>query len=117
MEPSSLGSSYVKWMFASTELMCSRKASLSAFWMIVKVSSTNLFQILGVDGAVGRDFVSRSPKIWKRFVDDTFTIIQKADKDAFLEHINSVDANIHFTYEDPKEDGSIPFLDMLIIPD
>ena len=58
-----------------------------------------------------------TPKIWKRFVADTFTIIQKAGKDAFLEHINLVDANIHFTYEDPKEDGSIPFLDMLIIPD
>ena len=57
------------------------------------------------------------PKIWKRCVDDTFTIIQKADKDAFLDHINSIDANIHFTYEDPKEDGSIPFMDMLIIPD
>ena len=57
------------------------------------------------------------PKIWKRFVDDTFTIIQKADKDALLNHINSIDENIYFTYEDPKEDGSIPFLDMLIIPD
>ena len=58
-----------------------------------------------------------TPKIWKRFVDDTFTIIQKLDKEAFLEHINSINDNIHFTYEDPKEDGSIPFLDMLIIPD
>ena len=58
-----------------------------------------------------------TPKIWKRFVDDTFTIIQKAHKDAFLDHINSIDSNIHFTYEDPKEDGSIPFLDMLITPD
>ena len=58
-----------------------------------------------------------TPKIWKRFVDDTFTIIQKTQKDAFLEHINSIDTNIHFTYEDPKEDGSIPFLDMLITPD
>ena len=50
-------------------------------------------------------------------MDDIFTIIQKTDKDAFLNHINSIDENIHFTYEDPKEDGSIPFLDMLIIPD
>ena len=58
-----------------------------------------------------------TPKIWKRFVDDTFSIIQKADKDAFLHHINSIDSNIHFTYEDPKEDGSMPFLDMLITPD
>ena len=51
-----------------------------------------------------------TPKIWKRFVDDTFTIIQKAHKDAFLDHINSMDSNIHFTYKDPKEDGSIPIL-------
>ena len=51
------------------------------------------------------------------FVDDTFAIIPKADKDAFLDHINSIDSNIHFTYEDPKEDGSIPFLNMLITPD
>ena len=58
-----------------------------------------------------------TPKIWKRFVDDTFTINQNADKDAFLDHINSIDSNIHFTYEDPKEDGCIPFLDMLITPD
>ena len=58
-----------------------------------------------------------TPKIWKRFVDDTFTIIQKAHKDAFLDHINSIDSNIHFTYEVSKEDGSIPFLDMLITPD
>ena len=37
-----------------------KKASLSAFWMIIKVLSTNLFQILGVDGAVARAFVSKS---------------------------------------------------------
>ena len=60
IEPSALGSSYVKRMLSLMELMCSRKASLSAFWMMVKVSSTNLFQILGVDGAVARAFVSRS---------------------------------------------------------
>ena len=60
---------------------------------------------------------SSTPKIWKRFVDETFTIIQKVHKDAFLDHINSIDSNIHFTYEDPKEDGSMPFLDMLITPD
>ena len=50
-------------------------------------------------------------------MDDTFTIIQRSQKDAFLDHINSIDDNIHFTCEDPREDGSIPFLDMLIISD
>ena len=50
-------------------------------------------------------------------MDDTFTIIRRTQKDAFLEHINSIDDNIHFTCEDPREDGSISFLDILITPD
>ena len=55
--------------------------------------------------------------MWKRYVDDTLTIINRDHKDAFLDHLNSIDDNIRFTSEDPKEDGSISFLDILIIPD
>ena len=47
MEPSSLGSSHAKWILSSMEFMCSRKASFCVFWMMVKVSSTNLFQSVG----------------------------------------------------------------------
>ena len=57
------------------------------------------------------------PTLWKRYVDDTFIIIKKSSKESFLEHLNSVDDNIHFTCEEPNEDGSIAFLDMLITPD
>ena len=57
------------------------------------------------------------PTLWKRYVDYTFTVIKRSHKDAFLEHINSIDHNIQFTFEDSREDGSIPFLDMLIIPE
>ena len=57
------------------------------------------------------------PSLWKRYVDDTLTIIKKDHKDTFLDHINSIDPNIKFTSEDPKEDGSISFLDILIIPE
>ena len=56
------------------------------------------------------------PLLWKRFVDDTFVIINKAHKEEFLTHINSVDSNIQFTAEDPEPDGSLPFLDILITP-
>ena len=56
------------------------------------------------------------PLLWKRFVDDTFVIINKAHKEEFLTHINSVDSNIQFTAEDPGPDGSLPFLDILITP-
>ena len=57
------------------------------------------------------------PSLWKRYVDDTFTFIKRSHKDAFLEHINSIDHNIQFNCEDSREDGSIPFLDILIIPE
>ena len=57
------------------------------------------------------------PLLWKRFVDDTFVIINKAHKEEFLAHINSVDSNIQFTAEEPGPDGSLPFLDILISPD
>ena len=40
------------------------------------------------------------PTLWKRFVDDTFIIIQRLQKDTFLQHINAIDDNIHFTCEE-----------------
>ena len=57
------------------------------------------------------------PCFWRRFVDDTFTIIYTAHKESFLEHLNSIDDTIQFTSEDPRPDGSTPFLDILITPE
>ena len=50
-------------------------------------------------------------------MDDTFTIIQSSHKTSFPEHLNSIDDHIQFTGEESGHDGSIPFLDILIIPD
>ena len=57
------------------------------------------------------------PILWKRFVDDTFTIIKKNNKDSFLEHLNSINPKIQFTCEETREDGSMPFLDILVTPE
>ena len=57
-----------------------------------------------------------TPKIWKKFVDDAFTVIKKNQK-TNLESPQLINNSIQFTSEDPGEDGSIPFLDMLVIPD
>ena len=54
--------------------------------------------------------------LWKRYVDDTFTIIKSSQRRAFLDHINSIDQHIQFTSEEQKEDGSMPFLDILVMP-
>ena len=53
-------------------------------------------------------------RYWGRYVDDTFVIHKEANKQGFLQHINSVDPAIRFTVEDNKEDGSIPFLDTIV---
>ena len=39
-----------------------------------------------------------------------------ARKEEFLEHINNIDPHIQFTTEDAKPDGSIPFLDTIVMP-
>ena len=57
------------------------------------------------------------PRFWGRYVDDTFVIHKEANKQGFLQHINSVDPAIKFTVEDNKEDGSIPFLDTIVKPE
>ena len=57
------------------------------------------------------------PKFWGRYVDDTFVIHKEANKQGFLQHINSVDPAIRFTVEDNKVDGSIPFLDTIVKPE
>ena len=48
------------------------------------------------------------------YVDNTFVIQQADNNHQFLQHINCMDTHIQFTMDDPKEDGSIPFLDTLI---
>ena len=50
-------------------------------------------------------------------MNDTFVIHKEANKQGFLQHINSVDPAIRFTVEDNKEDGSIPFLDTIVKPE
>ena len=42
------------------------------------------------------------PYFWKRYVDDTFTILESSHRRAFLDHINSIDQHIQFTCEEQK---------------
>ena len=56
------------------------------------------------------------PTLWKRFVDDTFVVIKKCHQEEFFHHINSNEDSIQFTAEDTHADGTLPFLDVLVIP-
>ena len=39
------------------------------------------------------------------------TIVKKGTRDSLLNYLNSIDPNIKFTIEPPKEQGAIAFLD------
>ena len=49
-------------------------------------------------------------------MDDTWVIQQQSHKQAFLDHINSIDPAIKFTVEGTQGNGAIPFLDTLVTP-
>ena len=57
---------------------------------------------------------SHLPRLWYRFVDDTWVIQQQAHKQLFLDHINSIAPSIKFSVEGNQENGAIPFLDTLV---
>ena len=56
-----------------------------------------------------------SCRLWKRYVDDTFLILQQSQKE-YLQHVNTVDPSVNFTTEETRPDGSMPLLDTLITP-
>lgn len=53
------------------------------------------------------------PKMWVRYVDDTFVLWSHSDEDldAFHDHLNSINSSIQFTCEKEKE-RTLSFLDM-----
>jgi len=53
------------------------------------------------------------PKIWKRYVDDSFCIIKKNAVTSFHNSLNSIDPHIYFTIKH-ESNGQLPLLDTLI---
>ena len=51
--------------------------------------------------------------IWRKYVDDTFTLVKKGKKEEVIRALNNFRPNIKFTHETEK-DGQIPFLDVII---
>ena len=58
------------------------------------------------------------PKQYNHFVDDGLGyFINRTHAEEFLQHLNSLAPDLEYTIEHPNNDGSIPFLDILIHPD
>ena len=60
-----------------------------------------------------RSYTGITSRLWLRFVDDTFVVLERSELDGFFQHINYIDENIKFTQELCK-DNSLAFLDCLI---
>ena len=54
-----------------------------------------------------------APRIWRRYIDDTFSVIEEVNARHFLDHLNSLRPSIQFTMELEK-DRRLPFLDTLL---
>ena len=57
---------------------------------------------------------SYEPRIWKRYVDDTFTILDRENVDDFLQHLNNQQPSIRFTMETEK-DNKLALLDTAVL--
>ena len=51
------------------------------------------------------------PRLWKRYVDDTFMIMKRSELSEFLTHLNKIENSIQFTME---KEGCLPFLELLV---
>ncbi|XP_076061229.1 uncharacterized protein LOC143037010 [Oratosquilla oratoria] len=58
-----------------------------------------------------RDAAPSSLKLWTRYVDDVFAILDSKDVEPFFSHINSIEPAIQFSIELEK-DYQLPFLDV-----
>ena len=56
---------------------------------------------------------SVAPRVWKRYVDDSFVIIKKDAVSSFHDTLNSIHPKIAFTIEE-ENNGQISFLDTLV---
>jgi len=54
-----------------------------------------------------------APRLCKRYVDDTFVLIEQRHLTNFADHIQKTESSIKFTME-TETNGSIPFLDVLV---
>ena len=54
------------------------------------------------------------PRIWLRYVDDIFAVVKRSEADSLISTLNSQSTTIKFTLDKENENGSLPFLDVLI---
>ena len=57
--------------------------------------------------------VLHPPKVWKRFVDDVYSILKRTHLEKFFHHINNLHQNMKFTMEEERN-GELAILETLL---
>ena len=78
----------------------------------ISVIVTNLV-VESIENKMLKDF-SFPPRIWLRYIDDTFVVLKKTEVVSFHKFINTIEDSIKSTVEQ-EVGNAIPFLDVLII--
>ena len=73
-------------------------------------NSAHFVSTISSETIIDNEIVVYKPRIWKRCVDDTFTILDRGNVDSFLEHLNNQEPSIRFTME-TENDYKLAFLD------
>ena len=66
-----------------------------------------------IENKMLKDFAS-PPRIWLRYIDDTFVVFKKTEVVSFHKFTNNIEDSIKFTVEQ-EVGNAIPFLDVLVI--
>ena len=53
------------------------------------------------------------PRVWKRYIDDTFTVLDRKSVDGFLQHLYNQQPSIRFIMV-TENDGKLAFLDTAV---
>ena len=94
-------------MLKFSQLYVSWKTLQTRFW-----NSNGLPLSLAVTNLVMKNIETRAletfadtPRLWKRYVDDTFVIMKRSKLSEFLTHLNTIESSIQFTIEKKKKDA------------
>jgi len=74
----------------------------------VSAAITNLYKKSFEEQAIATS--PYKPRIWKRYVDETFTVLDHGSVDSFLQHLNNQEPSMRFTME-TEGDNKLAFLD------
>ena len=92
--------------------------SFTGYWPEVWAHSpisaviANLYMEVFEEQAI--ESTTQKPKIWKHYVDETITILDRSYVECLLQHLNSQQPTIRFTMETEK-DNKIVFLDSSVM--